>query len=137
MKQAGLIAVLALVPALLAAYLHPKVPAWSREAAGVPEVTAAQIVRWGESVLFVDARGESAYRLRHIPGAISLNEDRWNELGAAFFEKWHPDHRVVVYCDRRCNSSHEVARRLRRELDQENVYVLKGGWEAWNEAQNP
>jgi hypothetical protein len=38
----------------------------------------------------------------------------------------------VVYCSSlSCNASREVARRLRREAQLPDVFVLEGGWEAW------
>jgi rhodanese-related sulfurtransferase len=61
-----------------------------------------------------------------------LNEDRWNELLPRMLETWSPDKRVVVYCNSKsCGASREVARRLRTQAGLTNVFVLKGGWEAW------
>ena len=38
----------------------------------------------------------------------------------------------VVYCSSlSCNASREVARRLRKEAQLSDVFVLEGGWEAW------
>ncbi|MBC2603040.1 rhodanese-like domain-containing protein [Puniceicoccus vermicola] len=34
-----------------------------------------------------------------------------------------------------CQASHGVAKRLSGEAGFEEVYVLKGGWEAWQAAQ--
>jgi len=48
---------------------------------------------------------------------------------------WSPDKRVVVYCSSQsCAASHEVVRRLREEAELKNVFVLRGGWETWLEA---
>ena len=74
---------------------------------------------------------------RHVPGAVLLNETAWTRLMPGFLESWQPGQRVVVYCNsERCGSSEEVARRLQRELNLPDVFVLKGGWAAWLEA-NP
>jgi rhodanese-related sulfurtransferase len=98
-------------------------------------VELEMVTRWRTPVLWVDARPASAYGKRHVPDAISLNESEWERLLPGFLEAWRPDVKVVVYCDSQaCNSSEEVARRLRRELNLDEVFVLKGGWSSWLEA---
>ena len=43
-----------------------------------------------------------------------------------------PIRRVVVYCDGGgCEASRHVADRLRDKLGMKSVFVLKGGWPAW------
>lgn len=138
LRQAGSVLLLALVPALLATVLHPRRPAWSRDQALVPEVTWATVRDWRGLVLLVDARNAAAYRRQHIPGAFSLDERGWEGLLQAVVAAWRPGGRVVAYCDDRgCEASQSVARRLRRELGVNDVFVLKGGWSAWLEAQRP
>lgn len=86
----------------------------------------------GENVIWVDARPSDEFGQSHIPGAISLNEDAWNELLPEFLGQWSPDKRVIVYCSAKsCNAAGEVARRLREEAGLQDVFVLDGGWEAW------
>lgn len=131
LKQAAWLLLVALLPAALAAWLHPQVPAWSREAAGAPEVTPEQVRHWSGPIVPVDARSESAFQTRHVPGAVLLNEDRWDDLLPGFLAVWTPEARVVVYCDENCHLSQEVARRLMREMGLRNVHVLKGGLAAW------
>jgi rhodanese-related sulfurtransferase len=53
-------------------------------------------------------------------------------------EAWTPGQTVIVYCDEEtCNASTAVAARLQNELAIETVYVLKGGWAAWTQANQP
>jgi rhodanese-related sulfurtransferase len=67
-----------------------------------------------------------------VPGAIQLNEDRWNELLPQMLQAWSPGKKVIVYCSSQaCGASREVAHRLRNEAGLTNVVVLEGGWEAW------
>ncbi len=127
--QALAIVLLAALPALTAAFFHPKRPAWSRETLAKDEVTLAT-AQATSNVIWLDARSEAAYAREHIPGAVSLNEDRWNLLPLAV--QFQPDQTFVVYCDSlECNASHQVAARLRKELGAQKVFVLKGGWAAW------
>jgi rhodanese-related sulfurtransferase len=100
------------------------------------EVTLQQAKGWGDATLWIDARPDDQYEKQHVPGAISLNEDRWNELLPQTLTAWSPEKHLVVYCSSQsCALSRIVARRLREEAKLENVYVLHGGWEAWLEAQ--
>jgi rhodanese-related sulfurtransferase len=126
-----LILVSALIPAGLTAAFHPQRPAWTQETLAPGEERLPTVLAWGESVLWVDARSADEYRADHVPGAISLNLEGWDELLPNFLDQWSPDKKVVVYCSAAtCELSHEVAERLRKN-GITSVFVLKGGWEAW------
>ena len=95
-------------------------------------VTLAEANRWGETAIWVDARPEDEFDRQHVPGALLLNEDRWNELLPQMLAVWSPEKRIVVYCSSEsCGASREIARRLRQQAELKNVFVLEGGWEAW------
>jgi rhodanese-related sulfurtransferase len=135
LKQAGLLALIALILAFGTAVFHPKRPSWNPEAPRHGEVVLTEVLAWTEKPLWVDARTRNHYEKDHIPGAILLNEDEWNSLAKDTFDAWTPGQSVVVYCDtRQCQSSHKVAERL-RESGLSPVYVLQGGWEAWQNAR--
>jgi rhodanese-related sulfurtransferase len=129
---------LAFLPALgEAIYFRNKV-SWQSRLSASDVVNVEQAQRWGDSVLWVDARPTEEFDHDHIPGAILLNEDSWNELLPQFLGQWSPEKKVVVYCSAQsCNAAAEVARRLREEAqlkDNEGkncVFVLEGGWEEW------
>lgn len=135
-RQTGALLVAALIPALLAAAFHPRRPAWSPVRAEAPPVTWSQVEGWRGRVLVVDARSEQAFAQRHVPGALPLREAQWEALLPAVLKAWQPGARVVVYCDSEgCDTSQAVADRMRRELGLDQVFVVKGGWNAWLEAQ--
>jgi rhodanese-related sulfurtransferase len=137
LRDAAFLLMLAVVPALLTSCLHPNRPAWAWSKPAVEQVTLEAIARWKVPVLWVDARSASAYGKQHIPGAVSLNESEWERLLPEFLEAWRPGGRVVVYCDSRaCNASDEVARRIKRDLNLEEIFVLKGGWATWQRAKH-
>jgi rhodanese-related sulfurtransferase len=133
-RQAAVVAALALLPAAgEAIYFRDKI-SWRSAIAPSEMVTVEQARGWGDNAIWVDARPDDEFASDHVPGAISLNEDRWNELLPQFLAAWAPEKRVVVYCSAAsCNLARDVAQRLRKTTQppMQNVFVLEGGWEAW------
>jgi rhodanese-related sulfurtransferase len=126
---------LAFLPAIGHAVYERGRISWDEQALSEHEVTLEQARAWGDTVMWVDARPDEQFNQQHIPGAVPLNEDRWNELLAPMLNAWSPDRRTVVYCSTQtCALSHQVARRLRDEAGLKDVFVLHGGWEKWLEA---
>ncbi len=82
-------------------------------------------------ILWVDARSKAKFKSRHIPGALLLNQIEWETLVSNFYDHWQPGNQVIVYGEVDSDNGHEVASRLREESAIENVWVLKGGYEAW------
>lgn len=133
-RQALILFALAFLPGIgQAIYFRDKV-SWQSPVPASEMVTVAQARAWGGNAIWVDARPDLEFEREHVPGAVLLNEDRWNELLPQFLATWSPEKRVVVYCSSQsCNASREVARRLRDEAQLKNVFVLQGGWEEWLE----
>jgi rhodanese-related sulfurtransferase len=133
-RQALILFALAFLPGIgQAIYFRDKV-SWQSPVPASEMVTVAQARAWGGNAIWVDARPDLEFEREHVPGAVLLNEDRWNELLPQFLATWSPEKRVVVYCSSlSCNASREVARRLRDEAQLKNVFVLQGGWEEWLE----
>jgi rhodanese-related sulfurtransferase len=130
-RQAVILFLAALVPAGLSAAFHPRRPSWSEETLASGEETVSTVLGWGQNVFWVDARSSGEYEADHVPGAILLNLDDWDQLFSKFLDQWNPDKKVVVYCSAAsCDLSREVAERLRKN-NIPSVFVLKGGWEAW------
>lgn len=131
LRQSLILLGLALLPAAVqAVYFRDKV-SWQTPVAPSEMVTLAQ-VRDSADAIWIDARPQEEFEREHVPGALLLNEDRWNELLPQVLAVWAPEKRVVVYCSSEsCGSSREIAHRLRKEAGLTNVFVLEGGWEAW------
>jgi rhodanese-related sulfurtransferase len=128
----GLLLVASVVLGLANGWLNPHRPAWSEEVLLEGEIRLTDVMSAASPVLWVDARSSKDYEAGKIPSAIPLNEDQWDELLPEFLSVWQPSMRVVVYCSsQKCRASHEVAQRLKSEMGLSEVYVLKGGWEAW------
>jgi len=131
-RQALILAALALLPGIgQAIYFRDKV-SWQSPIPASEMVTVAQARTWDGNAIWVDARPDAEFERDHVPDAVPLNEDRWNESLPQFLPKWSPDKKVIVYCSAEsCNAAREVARRLRDEAQVKNVFVLQGGWEEW------
>ena len=136
LRQSAVLVALALLPAAVQAlYLRDKIP-WQSRVAESDFVEVQTARDWGANVIWVDARPSDEFERDHVPGAVSLNEDRWGEALAQFLAKdWVPEKKIVVYCSAAsCNLAEDVARRLREEAKLSNeIRILKGGWEAWLE----
>ena len=132
LRQSLFLIGLALVPAVgQAVYYRDKV-SWQTPVAASEMVTLAQAQSWSADAIWIDARPQEEFEREHVPGALSLTEDRWNDLLPEVLTAWTPEKRVVVYCSSDgCGSSREIAHRLRKEAGLTNVFVLEGGWEAW------
>jgi rhodanese-related sulfurtransferase len=136
LRQSAVLLVLALLPAAVQAlYLRDKIPWQSRVAES--DLVGVDLARsWGAGATWIDARPTDEFERDHIPGAVSLNEDRWGEALSEFLAKqWSPEKKIVVYCSAAsCNLAEDVARRLRDEAKLPNeIRILKGGYEAWLE----
>ena len=130
--QALILAAIALAPAAgEAIYFRDKI-SWRSAIPPSESVTVDQARAWGDAAMWVDARPDEEFASDHVPGALLLNEDHWNDSLSQFLAVWSPGKKVVVYCSSlSCNASREVARRLRKEAQLPDVFVLEGGWEAW------
>jgi rhodanese-related sulfurtransferase len=131
-RQAAVVAALALLPGVgEAIYFRDKI-SWRSPIPPSESVTVEQVRAWGDQAIWVDARPDDEFARDHVPGALSLNEDRWNELLPQFLVAWSPGKKIVVYCSAQsCDLAREVAERLRKEAQLPDVFVLEGGWEAW------
>jgi rhodanese-related sulfurtransferase len=130
--QAVALLLLALLPAFGESIAYRHKISWRSAIPASEMVALGQAKAWDDTAIWVDARPDEEFARDHVPGAIPLNEDRWNELLPKFLAVWSPEKKVVVYCSSlSCNASREVARRLRKEAQLQNVFVLEGGWEAW------
>ena len=131
LRQSAILIGLALLPAVgQAVYYRDKV-SWQTPVAASEMVTLAQ-ARESADAIWIDARPQEEFEREHVPGALLLNEDRWNDLLPEVLTVWSPEKRVIVYCGSDgCGSSREIAHRLRKEAGLTNVFILEGGWEAW------
>ncbi len=134
LKQATGLALLALLPAIGAAFLHPHRPDFS-DSIREDEIRVADALHDPTAYFWIDARAAAEFQREHIPCAQPLNEDAWDDLLPAILQNWPTGKPAIVYCDsRECEASEEVAKRL-REFNVAPVFVLKGGWTAWKSAR--
>ena len=108
--------------------------------AAVQYLTAAQVAAPppGITYLPLDARSPMFFQAGHLPGALSLPRQSFAEayprLQPALADKALP---LVVYCQGgECTDSALVAQSL-LQLGHRQVFVLVGGWEAWQTLTPP
>lgn len=130
-REACLISIIAALCGVIAFFVHPKAPSFHVDEL---ELELEEVLQF-EEIFWVDARADEDFEANHLGGALSLNEERWEEQIVDFLDAWNPDAATIVYCSSQaCLRSHEVAKRLQAELGAENIFVLKGGWEKLTEA---
>ena len=90
-----------------------------------------------EAALFLDARMPEEYEEAHIPGALNLPPDNYEERFLDAMEAIEGAGKIVVVCSGiECADSIQVAERL-LEAVEEPIYVVEDGWRAWKEAGYP
>jgi rhodanese-related sulfurtransferase len=130
-----LIAGLATALAVADAALNPR--ARTVVLAGGPpdEITLTAARAHHGPLLWIDARTDAEFSSDHIPEALPLNADHWDAQVAQVLRNWQPGTWVIVYCSQSgCGASRNVADRLRRDYRLPDVWVLRGGWAAWEKA---
>ena len=131
-RQAAILAVLAILPAASEAiYFRDKI-SWRSAIAPSEMVTVEQARAWGDTAVWIDARPDDEFASAHVPGAILLNEDRWNELLPNVLGVGSPGRKLYGFSAQlSSDGGRGVARRLRKEAQLPDVFVLEGGWEEW------
>ena len=139
-RQALLLIALSIVGAVGTHLLHPRAPSWylSGEPLNEDEVSMAVIAeKWKGDVFWIDARIASQFEQEHVPGAVSLNEQNFHQ---ALFDQIQTlqdlQKPVIIYCDsEKCDASRKVREQLLQRVPLENIFILKGGWQAWQQAR--
>lgn len=124
----------ALFPAVLSGWIHRRDAERFEANPSQTEISVsdALLLSTGKHVLWIDARDHRAFDEGHIADAICMPEENWEGSIPGLVKAWEPGQPVVVYCDGfHCDASRSVAERLEHEFAMKNVYILKGGWEAW------
>lgn len=139
-RQAVVLLFLASAAAWATHLWHPRAPALHlvQEPLRADEVSMQAIQeRWKGGVLWIDARPQEQFDAGHVPGALLLNEQKFEEQLVGHLEALQRNQKpIVVYCSAaKCDASRHVLERLRQLLPIENAFVLKGGWKAWQAAR--
>ena len=90
-----------------------------------------------KTAVFIDARSEEEYEKGHVPGAMLVNVDNFEEKISALTAILPYDTMMISYCSGRgCESSLEVAGLL-KDAGYTRVNVFYGGWQYWQKADYP
>lgn len=92
----------------------------------------------GKKGIVLDARPEIFHRLGHVPGAVSLPRED--------FENAYAQHQslladksalIAIYCSSSSCEDGDLVRRALNKLGYTRATVFKGGWSAWTSAGLP
>ncbi len=138
-RQAVILVLFAAAAAWATHAWHPRAPAlYLVEEPLRDDEISMQVIqeRWQGKVLWIDARIQEQYDAGHIPGALLLNEQGFEQQLFNYLDVLQTNTKpVVVYCSAaKCDASRKVVERLKQTLPIEKAFVLKGGWKAWESA---
>ena len=93
---------------------------------------------WNDSAaIFIDARDSDEYAEGHIPGAINLPFEEWDDYWEEVEPFIKPEDKIVCYCDGLdCELSLFAAREL-KAIGYPNSYIFFGGINKWLEHELP
>ncbi len=129
--EAGVIVFAALLLSAGSFFLRPDAVPWSTSEFEIELEEALDL----DEAIWIDARSAQEFEESHLPSALLVSEDSWEEGFVALLDVWTPGSPIVVYCSTSaCLRSRQVAERLRNELGVEEAYSLSGGWEALQDA---
>jgi len=110
-------------------------PEWPK----APEVSVDEARQAFEekSALFLDARPPEDYAKGHLPGAVVLFNEEFEEYYPNLEDQIKAAERVITYCDGiECGRAPEIAGRL-LELVEVPVFCFTDGYPAWTKAGLP
>lgn len=138
-RQALILLLLSAAAAWATYTWHPRAPALHliQEPLRDDEVSMQAIhERWNNDVLWIDARPQEQFDVGHVPGALLLNEQNFDNQLFHHLDALQTNKKpIVVYCSAaKCDASRNILERLKQMFALENAFVLKGGWKAWQAA---
>ena len=89
------------------------------------------------TVLFLDARMPLAYAAGHIPSALNVPVDAFEENYVKVVSLLDSHAPIIAYCDgSECEQSQRLKDRL-LQLGYTDVRILPNGWTTWHQAGLP
>lgn len=96
------------------------------------EITLEMLAGLPQPIMIIDARSSQKFAAGHVKNAYNISESEFDTHLSKFLDAWIPDSTLVVYCNPdACNSSRNIANRLKDECGMKNIYVLKDDWRKW------
>ena len=137
--QAVILIAVSALAALATQAWHPRAPAlYVTEEPLREDEMSMQVIRerFGEEVLWIDARPQEQYDAEHVPEALLINEQKFDEQVLGNLDRLQLNRNpVVVYCSaQKCEASRKVMMKLKEMGFVQEAFVLKGGWPAWKAA---
>lgn len=112
---------------------HPRAPSLhlTQEPLRDDEVSMAVIrEKFHEEVLWIDARPADQFAAKHMPGAINVSEQQFDEQLVLHLDTLQTNTKpVVVYCSgQKCEASRKVMQKLKEMGFVKDAFIFKGGW---------
>jgi rhodanese-related sulfurtransferase len=139
LRQAFILVFASALAALAVHQWHPRAPALYLVQEPLRDDEVSMVVireRFQNDVLWIDARPQEQFDAEHVPGALLLNEQKFEEQLVQHLDTLQANQKpVVIYCSgQKCEASRKVMEKLKEMGFVREAFVLKGGWNAWKAA---
>lgn len=141
LREAGLLLLISLLVTGVSWFLRSDGLPLTADPAGYELELAAPLVRIDQALalyeegeyLFVDARSFVEVEFQTIPGAFFIRQDTFDDDLLGYFDFMGPEDHFILFGDGNLLPISNIAARM-MERGYENVFILKGGLEAWRAA---
>lgn len=112
---------------------------WGEKGVRMMKLDEVQYYLQQPGTVLVDARSIYEYKLGHIPGALNLPVDNFDQVFRQVAPKLKPAKLVIVYCSGgSCGTSEEVAKKLMEHgLTGDRLAIFSDGLPGWMGANLP
>ncbi len=128
LAQTSILLLCAAVPTILTARwnLHWKAPR------DFDELPASAAYADASNLILVDVRNNERFESGHASGALSITPETYDSMLDRVRACLRGAKRIVVYGEGTGSErAKQIARRLRKDLGSNQVFLLEGGWAAW------
>ena len=128
LAQASVLLVCAAVPTILTGRCNLQ---W-KAPQEFDEIPASAAHTDASNLILVDVRNNDRFESEHASGALSITPETYDSMLDQVRTSLRGAKRIVVYGEGTGSErAQQIARRLRKDLGSNQVFLLEGGWATW------
>ena len=96
------------------------------------EIPASAAHADASNLILVDVRNTERFESGHAPDALPITLETYDSMLDSVRTAFRGEKRIIVYGEGTGSErAQQIARRLRKDLGSNQVFLLEGGWAAW------